>query len=121
MPQALGPVATFAFYAIIAARNGTAFDPSRVFTSLSLLILFTQPLFAFFQDLITFRTIFGCVDRIEKFLLQETRSDHRIMELKMASGSSSINAERAENSDEIELVQMSPQVRLAAMAPSTAT
>jgi ABC-type multidrug transport system fused ATPase/permease subunit len=107
MPQALGPVATFAFYAIIAARNGTAFDPSRVFTSLSLLILFTQPLFAFFQDLITFRTIFGCVNRIEEFLLQETRSDHRIMDMNMVSDSGSVKTERMSNPNDIELVQMS--------------
>ncbi|KAF2659533.1 P-loop containing nucleoside triphosphate hydrolase protein [Lophiostoma macrostomum CBS 122681] len=110
MPQALGPVATFAFYAIIAAKDNTAFDPSRVFTSLSLLILFTQPLFAFFQDLITFRTIFGCVGRIEKFLLQETRSDHRLMDSNMTAASFPATAERVGNPDEFELVQMPRRV-----------
>jgi ATP-binding cassette, subfamily C (CFTR/MRP), member 1 len=106
MPQALGPVATFGFYAIIAAKNDTAFDPSRVFTSLSLLILFTQPLFAFFEDLLTFQTLFGCLNRIEKFLLQETRSDHRIVAANATPNLKSADARLIRNSLEIELAPL---------------
>lgn len=76
-PSALGPVVTFAFYAIIAAKDGSTVDAPKLFTSLSLLILITQPLFAFFEDIVSFRTTFGCAERIETFLVAQTRSDNR--------------------------------------------
>ncbi|KAF2478209.1 multidrug resistance-like protein [Lindgomyces ingoldianus] len=81
MPIMLSPVATFAFYAVIAAKDGTTLDAPRLFTSLALLILLTQPLFALYGDIIEFRTTFGCVERIEKFLISESLSDHRLKTL----------------------------------------
>jgi ABC-type multidrug transport system fused ATPase/permease subunit len=78
-PNAFGPVATFAFYAVISARDGSTVDAPRLFTSLSLLILITQPLFAFFEDIVSFRTTFGCADRIETFLVAQTRLDNRLV------------------------------------------
>ncbi|KAH7118766.1 multidrug resistance-like protein [Dendryphion nanum] len=77
-PETLSPVATFAFYAVISSKTGETLDAPRLFTSLSLLILLTQPLFKFFADIMDFKTVFGCVERIEKFLTAETRSDHRL-------------------------------------------
>lgn len=79
-------MATFAFYAIIAAKDGTTLDAPRLFTSLALLILLTQPLFFLLNSVVHFCAIFGCVERIQKFLTTETRSDHRI---KAAEGSRS--------------------------------
>lgn len=74
----MGPVATFAFYAIVAAKDGTTLDATRLFPSLALLILLTQPLPTFFSDLIEFRVVFGCAGRLETFLVSQTRSDHRL-------------------------------------------
>ncbi|KAF2012008.1 multidrug resistance-like protein [Aaosphaeria arxii CBS 175.79] len=87
-PQALSPVATFAFYAVVSAKEGSTLDAPRLFSSLALLTLLTQPLFALIGDLLEFRTTFGCVDRIEKYLITETRTDHRLAVASNATASS---------------------------------
>ena len=50
-----------------------------MFTSLSLLTLLTQPLSQAFQRIPTFIASVGCFQRIQKFLENETKSDHRLM------------------------------------------
>ncbi|KAF2257693.1 P-loop containing nucleoside triphosphate hydrolase protein [Lojkania enalia] len=77
-PIALSPVATFTFYAIISAKDGTTLGAPRLFTSLALLILLTQPLFVLFHDIFHFKSTFGIAGRIEQFLVSETRHDTRI-------------------------------------------
>ncbi|KAF2108606.1 P-loop containing nucleoside triphosphate hydrolase protein [Lophiotrema nucula] len=77
-PTALSPVATFVFYAVIASRDGTVLDAPKMFTALALLILLTQPLFVLFEDVLALKSTFACVDRIEKYLVAETRKDQRI-------------------------------------------
>ncbi|KAF2001413.1 multidrug resistance-like protein [Amniculicola lignicola CBS 123094] len=78
IPMMLSPVATFAFYAIISAKEGSTLDAPKLFASLALLLLITQPLLGVLQDIVQLRSTFGCIERIEKFLVAETRSDHRL-------------------------------------------
>lgn len=77
VPQLVSPVITFAVF-IGSARNGaTNLDPARIFTSLSLLFLVSDPLFNFFAGLIDFMTALGCLKRVEEFLLSPSRVDAR--------------------------------------------
>lgn len=77
VPQLVSPVITFAIF-IGSARNGaTNLDPARIFTSLSLLFLVSDPLFNFFAGLIQFMTALGCLKRVEEFLLSPSRVDAR--------------------------------------------
>jgi ATP-binding cassette subfamily C (CFTR/MRP) protein 1 len=73
----VSPVIAFAIYIAIANRDNTILDFSRLFTSLSLLILLSQPLFDLFGGVIDFKSAVGCFDRIERFLLADSRVDHR--------------------------------------------
>ncbi|EPS38832.1 hypothetical protein H072_7417 [Dactylellina haptotyla CBS 200.50] len=79
VPLMLSPVVTFAIYLILAFRNNTTLDTTRMFTSLSLLILITQPLFGIFQDIFEFKSSMGCLERIQDFLKKETRVDSRFI------------------------------------------
>lgn len=85
VPMMLSPAVTFAIYLGIALRNNTTLDAQRMFTSLSLLMLITQPLFGVFQDIFEFMSSMGCLERIENFLKRETKSDHRIFSSRTAS------------------------------------
>lgn len=58
---------------------GESLDAARMFTSLSLLSLLTQPLSQTFQRIPTFLAAIGCFQRIQAFLETETKSDHRLM------------------------------------------
>lgn len=85
-PMMLSPVVTFAIYLGVALRNHTTLDAQRMFTSLSLLMLITQPLFGVFQDIFEFMSSMGCLERIEAFLKKETKSDHRLLSSQTTSG-----------------------------------
>ncbi|KAK6510125.1 hypothetical protein TWF481_004839 [Arthrobotrys musiformis] len=86
-PMMLSPVVTFAIYLGVALRNHKTLDAQRMFTSLSLLMLITQPLFGVFQDIFEFMSSMGCLERIETFLKKETKSDHRLVAYPPAPGS----------------------------------
>ena len=77
VPQMLSPVITFAIFTANAARKGETLDFSRMFTSLALLILLTQPLFNLFAGIIDFVAALGCLDRINQYLVADSRVDHR--------------------------------------------
>ena len=66
-------------FAIFTAMNHTAIDASKLFPSLSLLVLLTQPLFSLLGSMIEFASALGCFARIENFLLAETRVDQRLI------------------------------------------
>ncbi|KAK6499344.1 hypothetical protein TWF506_003972 [Arthrobotrys conoides] len=104
-PMMLSPVVTFAIYLGVALRNHTTLDAQRMFTSLSLLMLITQPLFGVFQDIFEFMSSLGCLERIEAFLKKETKSDHRLLSSQAASRE--VGNQRSEN--DIELEQFSIQ------------
>ncbi|KAF2495596.1 putative multidrug resistance protein [Lophium mytilinum] len=115
VPLLISPVATFAIFAVIAAKDHSTMDAPRLFTSLSLLMLLTQPLFSLFGDIVDLRATFGCFERIEKFLLSETRSDHRLVLSPPSTSSSRMSqpalSSRSQNwdasNDNIELVGIS--------------
>ncbi|KAF3939696.1 hypothetical protein ABW19_dt0206417 [Dactylella cylindrospora] len=85
VPLMISPIVTFAIYTGVAARGNTTLDSTRLFTSLSLLILITQPLFGVFKDIFQFRSSMGCMDRIEDFLKKDTRGDHRLHSSRLGS------------------------------------
>jgi ABC-type multidrug transport system fused ATPase/permease subunit len=125
VPLMVSPVITFAIFVIIAAKNHSTLDAPRLFTSLSLLLLLTQPLFSLFGDIVDLRATFGCFQRIEKFLLSDTRSDHRLLSASLSEISSQTS--RPENShigqtwtassDDIELVNFTQASTSRSKAP----
>ncbi|KAK0624550.1 P-loop containing nucleoside triphosphate hydrolase protein [Bombardia bombarda] len=78
VPQFISPVITFAVFIAVARNNGTSLDVTRIFTSLTLLLLVAEPLFNFFIGLIDFMTALGGLKRIEEFLVTAPRIDKRL-------------------------------------------
>lgn len=77
LPQILSPVLAFAIYTAVTIRGGAILDVSRVFTSLSILSLLSQPLFTLFGSLVNSRAAIGCFERIEEYLCQDSHVDDR--------------------------------------------
>lgn len=77
VPLLISPVITFAIYTAVATKHGTTLDATRLFTSLSLLILLSEPLFNVFGGLIDFMSAIGCLSRIDAFLAKSARVDNR--------------------------------------------
>lgn len=76
-PMMLSPVLAFAIYTANALSGGSTLDVSRVFTSLSTMVLLSQPLFSLFGSIVNSRAAIGCFDRIEQYLLSPSRRDYR--------------------------------------------
>lgn len=74
----ISPVLTFAIFSSIALRDSSTLDVSRLFTSLSLVLLLTQPLFYVFLGIEQLMSALGCFERIGAFLEKESVSDHRL-------------------------------------------
>jgi ATP-binding cassette subfamily C (CFTR/MRP) protein 1 len=70
VPLALSPVMTFA----VTART---LDVTTIFTSVSYLLLLTDPLGYLFQNIPPLLAAFACLDRIQAFLDKEPRLDFR--------------------------------------------
>ncbi|WEW56917.1 hypothetical protein PRK78_002374 [Emydomyces testavorans] len=66
-------------YALLAKRSGnnSIIDFARVFTSLSLFALLSEPLQSLIMSLVTFLGSVGCFSRIQEFLDKPTRVDPR--------------------------------------------
>lgn len=75
VPVLLAPVAAFAVFAAVAARTGQAFDATRLFSSLSLIVLLAAPLFGTFEVVLNLYSSMACFDRIQKYLTTEDRED----------------------------------------------
>lgn len=58
----------FAFFAVGAIDSGESLQTTRMFSSLSLMILFGQPLFWMFEAVLDIMAAAGCFKRIENFL-----------------------------------------------------
>jgi ATP-binding cassette subfamily C (CFTR/MRP) protein 1 len=52
-----------------------------MFTSISLILLLCNPLTDLFQSIPTFTAAVGCFSRVEKYLLADSRVDHRLVTL----------------------------------------
>lgn len=77
VPMLISPVITFMIFIATAKAHHTTLDPSKLFTSLSLLTLLSEPLFGLFAGLIDLMSAIGCFSRIEEYLLTPCRSDNR--------------------------------------------
>ncbi|OKO90619.1 Multidrug resistance-associated protein 1 [Penicillium subrubescens] len=79
MPVTFAPFATFAIYAIIqTVRGGQTLLANRMFTSLSLISLMTDPLLIFIQTLPSLWESVSCFSRIEQYCTKapmETSTD----------------------------------------------
>jgi ATP-binding cassette, subfamily C (CFTR/MRP), member 1 len=76
-PQLLAPVLAFGIFVAKGETNGATLDTTRIFTSLSLILLLTTPLSQTLQSIPQLMGALGCIDRIQTFLLSESRTDHR--------------------------------------------
>ncbi|KAF2421108.1 ABC transporter [Tothia fuscella] len=70
IPLAMSPVITFAI-------TSKTLDVTTIFTSLSYLLLLTDPLSYIFQNTPNLIAAFACLDRIQRFLEKEPRMDYR--------------------------------------------
>ncbi|KAJ5140959.1 hypothetical protein N7448_004367 [Penicillium atrosanguineum] len=71
LPLALAPFATFTIFAIVqSVRGGETLLADRVFTSLSLISLMTEPLLNFIQTLPQLYQSLSSFDRIEEYCVQ---------------------------------------------------
>jgi ABC-type multidrug transport system fused ATPase/permease subunit len=75
----MAPILTFAVFATLAQKsNGTStLDTARVFTSLSLFTLLSEPLSSLIMSLSAFMGGVGSYQRIQKFLVTPTQAEHR--------------------------------------------
>ena len=73
----ISPVLTFAVFIAVDHTRHITLDAGRMFSSLSLLTLISQPLSMLFQSAPDLASMIACFQRIQKFLLTEPRPDSR--------------------------------------------
>ncbi|AEO64844.1 uncharacterized protein THITE_35966 [Thermothielavioides terrestris NRRL 8126] len=78
LTQVFAPVLTFTVFSVRARNSGdTTLDTARVFTSLSLFALLSEPLASLVMSLATYLGAVGSFVRIQQFLDSEERADLR--------------------------------------------
>jgi ATP-binding cassette, subfamily C (CFTR/MRP), member 1 len=80
----VAPVATFAVYVFQANSAGKPLDASTAFSILSILQLVEPPLLLLVRTLPALVASVGCFERIQTFLMAQSRQDHRLL---LTSGS----------------------------------
>lgn len=87
MPGTINPVITFAVYALVqrSQSHGGSLDISKAFTSLSILSLLTSPVFWIIHGMPEVNATAGCFRRIQEYLMQASRQDHRLLTSAVAS------------------------------------
>lgn len=113
-PSTISPIITFAAFAKIAENDGTILDSTRIFTTLSLISLITEPLTALFHALPEFFTAMACFSRIQQFLLAESRQDTRQC---VPVGNTAVVSVTSRNSD----TESDPEQQLKAQVGSDTT
>ncbi|KAK5093572.1 hypothetical protein LTR70_004619 [Exophiala xenobiotica] len=86
VPEYLSASMTFVVYILQARANGESFDASRAFTTLSLLIIMTQPLNGLIQSIPGLVGAAGCLGRIGQFLSNGEQLDFRDLYTTDAAG-----------------------------------
>jgi ATP-binding cassette subfamily C (CFTR/MRP) protein 1 len=109
----ISPVITFAVFAALSRKPGDALDTAKMFTSLSLVSLLTAPLSVVFQSIPTFMAAVGCFQRIQKYLLTDTKSDHRLRIRDFKDAESSLKLSGIEE-ESIEFQNMKPMAESSA-------
>jgi ATP-binding cassette subfamily C (CFTR/MRP) protein 1 len=92
VPQLIAPVLTFAIYIGVSSRDHSTLDTTKLFTSLALVLLASEPLFMLISGLIELRSAIGCFARLQKFLQTPVRHDTRNVVSGPDSNSSRTNA-----------------------------
>jgi ATP-binding cassette subfamily C (CFTR/MRP) protein 1 len=77
IPNFLSPVMTFLVFILQAQAKDTRFDATRAFTSLSILIILTQPLAATLQGVPLLAAAVGSLGRVDAFLRAQCPVDIR--------------------------------------------
>ncbi|KAM0298499.1 hypothetical protein ACHAPM_008569 [Fusarium culmorum] len=98
VPLMMSPVAAFALFQGVASSSSETLDATRLFSALSLIVLLTQPLFFMFEVILDMSAALGSFERIQKFLVQESRSD-----LRKINSSSDVRVSRQGETSSIEL------------------
>ncbi|KAL1981958.1 hypothetical protein VTN96DRAFT_1970 [Rasamsonia emersonii] len=81
LTQIFAPIITFAAFVAISHNRGdnVALDTARVYTSLSIFALLTEPLASLVMSLSAFMGSVGCFNRIQTFLDKDVLVDNRAM------------------------------------------
>ncbi|KAJ3488621.1 hypothetical protein NLG97_g6170 [Lecanicillium saksenae] len=103
VPLSLSPVVAFALYQGVAATTGEKLDETRMFTALAYITLLSEPWFWMFEAVLDLSAASGAFDRIEKYLLESTKQDSRLV-----GGDEEHNI--TESSSDIELSRLSRQI-----------
>ncbi|KAH8591587.1 P-loop containing nucleoside triphosphate hydrolase protein [Bisporella sp. PMI_857] len=78
--EILAPVATLMFYAVDAhIRGNGSLDPTTAFTSIALISLITTPTNTLIAIFPQFSSVYSCASRIQKYLLEPSRDDRRVL------------------------------------------
>ncbi|GAD96588.1 ABC multidrug transporter, putative [Paecilomyces variotii No. 5] len=87
--QIFVPIITFAVYVAMAPKNGdkSILDTARIYTSLSLFALLTDPLASLVMSSVSFMGSLGSFTRIQDFLSKEVYIDQRKLTLKSPTDS----------------------------------
>ncbi|KAJ6788261.1 hypothetical protein PWT90_02398 [Aphanocladium album] len=76
LPWALAPALTFA---VVAINKPETLDTAKIFTSLSIITLLTDPAARLLSAVPATASSLGCIDRIQAFLLSKPREDYRTL------------------------------------------
>ena len=77
VPVLIAPPVAFAMFQGVAARTGEVLDATKLFSALAFIILLAQPLFWMFEVVLDLSAAFGAFERIQKFLVEQTRIEYR--------------------------------------------
>lgn len=93
MSQIFVPIITFAVYVAISPKSGgdSILDTARIYTSLSLFALLTDPLASLVMSLVSFMGSLGSFTRIQTFLGKEDYIDQRQLPSKSSESSIDIS------------------------------
>ncbi|OAR00989.1 hypothetical protein LLEC1_05486 [Akanthomyces lecanii] len=104
IPVMLSPVVAFALYQGVAATTGQKLDENRMFTALAYITLLSEPWFWMFEAVLDMSAASGAFDRIEKYLLESTKQDTRLLlpeqEQRFGQSSSDVQLSRLSRQDE---------------------
>ncbi|KAL1965989.1 hypothetical protein VTN77DRAFT_4929 [Rasamsonia byssochlamydoides] len=101
LTQIFAPIITFAAFVTISHHRGddVALNTARVYTSLSIFALLTEPLASLVMSLSAFMGSIGCFNRIQTFLDKDVLVDNRAMSLLGGSEESLLQTEKSEKSE----------------------
>ncbi|KAF5000611.1 hypothetical protein FGRMN_1643 [Fusarium graminum] len=113
IPLMMSPVAAFALFQGVATNSSENLDATRLFSALSLIVLMAQPLFFMFEAILDISAALGAFERIQAFLVQDSRQDPRRMQ-----SDSSMQEFSQRDTDSVELHTLRQGVALSTESPA---